>query len=393
MTRRLQQAVLRSIAVRHALAALCLAALACEAGTSGMELEPPDTDGESGDGEDGWDAWRPEWPEFDVRYETEHIRVAPSFTQPICQGSLDAMERHVVMVADQLEIEPPKITVFWFNDKAEGANLDEPHGDCFPCYKLGAVYSYWGDHWEWTITMMHELVHGTLSPVLGRGDVTLGEAAANAFNGRPTTNDSSVPSGLIGDTKQGGSRFFRWLLDERGPDVIKELFAAVPFGTGNAEGIAAFGEVLGEDLYAVEAEFLATAPAVYPAPGLCDGLPEVAWEDATWAIDTEVDCRASNVFGPTDGGGLGYIAVIMDVPAEVVGRELDVMHDHPDTPWVNMVPCLDEPTDDPGRAEFAGFSGSEWLAGMMLPYAMRYRVEIPADPNGRANVRLQLLEE
>jgi hypothetical protein len=64
--------------------------------------------------------------------------------------------------------------------------------------------------------------------------------------------------------------------------------------------------VLGEDLHDVEAEFLATAPKVYPAPGACDGLPEVAWEGGAWSIDTEVDCSASNVFGPTDPGYYSY---------------------------------------------------------------------------------------
>lgn len=366
--------------VRHVLTLFALATFACEAA-------PPTADDDGG--------WRPEWPEAEIRYETEHIRVAPIFQQPICQGSLDAMERHVLMVADMLGIEPGPVTVFWFNDEVEGADLDEPLG-CLPCFKHGAVYSNWG-------SMMHEVVHGTVNPVLGRSDVTMTEGVANAFDGaavtEPVTGPGPLPSELIGDTKQGGARFFRWLLDERGPDVIKELFAALPRGIGAEEGIAAFGEVLGEDLQAVEAEFLDTAPLVYPAPGLCDDLPEVAWEDGAWSIDTDVDCSASNVFGPTDPGHYSYepdphnfVAVVMNVPPEVVGREFEVIHNHPDTPIVDLVPCLEGPTDDLERAEVRGITASETFSGWVLPYAMRYRVEIPAGPEGRADLRLQLLE-
>lgn len=331
--------------------------------------------------------WPSQWPTAEVGYESEYLRVVPLFEQPICRGSLEAMERHIITVTTELDVPPTQATVFWFNDMAQGANRAASRGECFPCFKYDAAYSDWN-------TMFHELVHSQANPNLGRSEQILTESIAYGFDGSHVWERSENPQSPSQRIGSGGTheRFVRWLLKVHGSERLALLFEAIPRGTSSTAVTAAFEAVVGESFSTIEDNFLETADEVYEAPGACDGLPVVEWDSGVWSVNVEVDCNATNVFGPMDpdsrGAGMSaannVVAFVMNVPEAVIGRELQIVRPL-ELQRASALPCLAGSSDDIEAAQTLTLSPA---LGVALR-AASYRVEVPAGPDGRATIRLE----
>lgn len=331
-------------------------------------------------------------PDFPVRYHTRHVDLAPGFTQAVCRGTLEAIDRQVDVVASVLDIDvQARPTVFWFNEHAEGSLADDDesrawcggrHGIC--THSTGeAVYSN-------LAAIPHELVHAAVIPAWGRSDVLFEEGLAHGLDGHHVVlplDSSELPSAIIGGSRHGGAHFTRWLLDRFGSAKLRALFEprSLDFATRD-DVLAAVEDVYGMPLVELEAEYLAMAPTIYPALGLCDGLEHVPRQGNLWELSTTVDCDTARVFGPRDEDAAMELSVTLDLPSL------------PGVPFTAMVepslsghiaPCIDAPlydVDDPAAA-VAELAVDDDL--IIYPAGGRYRLTLPI-PVGTDHVRVRI---
>jgi hypothetical protein len=344
-------------------------------------------------------------PGFEVVYRTMHIDLAPGFTQPVCRGTLDDLDRYVDTIARLLDIGvDQRTTVYWYNEHAAGALADDGVS-CDMCSSVSTCGCYAGNgvvHANFRI-LHHELVHAVVSPAWGRSDIVFEEGIAVGLD-RDEMRTSGArfvhslltderPTEVAGGMQHGGGHFTRWLLDRYGPATLRELFSPRLDGSSTKEEVfAAVEEVFGMPFEQLEAEYFATAPTIYPAPGLCDGLVDIPWSDDRWELRVAADCDAPHVIGPLDVDATKppdepapmAVVVTVDVPAELDGVTLAawVPSDELATLW----PCLDAPSSDPdpelAQQEALGNSvGGALRAG-------RYRLELPVYEPGEVYMRI-----
>jgi hypothetical protein len=329
-------------------------------------------------------------PDFEIRYRTRYVDIAPGFSQPICRGTLDQIDRHVEGVAALLGIDvKSRTTFYWFNEHADGAlagsneSCDWCRSSC-GCARGNGTIIYGGAK-----NMLHELTHAVVFPTWGRSDILFEEGIAYGLDGEhviPPTH--TLPREVVGGERPGASHFSRWLVDRHGPAQFHALFEHLGPPTSNTkdEVFAVVEDVYGLPFLDLEAEYFATAADIYPAPGLCDGLPHVPWQGDRWELRATADCDAPNVFGPRDEDGAMVVAVTLDLPAlppeEVF--TVDVIPDFLGT----FTPCIEAPIYDDEDPE--GFvSGPPAANPIVFPARPgRYRLDMPLPDSGELLVRL-----
>lgn len=330
-----------------------------------------------------------EGPDFPVRYRTRYVDVAPGFTQPVCRGTLDAIDRQVERVASLLDIEvQERPTFFWFNERADGAlaaNADS-HEWCNGhsiCTRFAgpAIYSNLD-------SLAHELVHATVFPVWGRSDVLFEEGIAYGLDGRHALlprYPSELPTAIVGGSQHGGAHFSRWLLDRHGPAKLRAIFERTsPSSTAN-EVLAAVEAVYGTSLADLEAEYLASAATIYPALGLCEGLEHVPRQGNVWELDATVDCDSPRAFGPRDEDAARELSVTLELPAGIEGPFISIVEP---SAIGELVPCIDAPLHDVADPDAAV---KQWAVGNGLTFESpggRYRFTVPVPDDGEIHVRI-----
>lgn len=350
---------------------------------------PEDDEGiEDGDADDGDPDPR---PDFAVRYHTAHVDIAPGFTQPVCRGTLDRIDRHVEAVAGLLDIDvQSRPTFYWFNEHADGAfaGSDESCdwcGSSCDCTRANGSVIYGSEK-----SMFHELTHSVVWPAWGRSDVVFEEGIAHGLDGNHLTWQAyERPSDFVGGPRHAGAHFTRWLVDHYGPAKFHELFLRLGPPTTNTkdEVFAVVEEVYGTPFLDLESEYFDTASDIYPAPGLCDGLELIPWQGDRWEIHATADCDSPSTFGPRDQDGAMSIAVLIDLPALPPGEQFaaDVLPEvgHSGT----MTPCIDAPRDDDDARHFiAGLPVANPIFFPARPG--RYRMDVPLPDTGELVVRL-----
>jgi hypothetical protein len=332
-------------------------------------------------------------PDSPVRYQTKYVDVAPSFSQSVCRGTLDELDRHVELLEQLLEIEAPaRIRWDWVNEHAEGSLDSEDR--CEWCNDCNACYRGDDDIYGGLDSVLHEITHAMVIPSWGRSDVLFNEGIAEGLEGthvvmpywpsyRPTDYASEFPA----------PHFVRWLLERDGPAKLRELFAPRLGGSSTKEEVfAAVEEVYGVSFEDLEAEYFATAAAVYPAPGLCDGLVHIPWNGDRWELRTTADCDAPHVFGPFDVDAYEppeapapmAVVVTLDIPPALEGIFLTGWS--PSGEGARVVPCFDEPLYDVDP-EVAGSHGLHPATSTTLPPG-RYRLTLPVYEPGDVYARV-----
>jgi hypothetical protein len=328
-------------------------------------------------------------PDIPVRYHTEYLDIAPGFTQPICRGSLDDIDRYVKTVADLLRIDVhDRITLFWYNEDAAGALVDDAEvcswcPVCRSCY-TGVIHTNFR-------SLHHELVHAIVTPAWGWGDTLFAEGVAMGLDRIGTlltvynVMSDERPTEIVGSGQHGGSHFSRWLIDRYGVEKFSELFG-LPLNSASskAEVLAAVEEVYGLTLEELEAEYFATAPIVYPLPGFCDDLVDVPWNGDRWELQVTTDCNEPHVHGPSDDGGT-FIVVSVDIPPELVGMSLAtwIPSDTSAVVW----PCIEEPLYD-ADLDIVKVNGISNNGPTRFRTAGRHRIELPVVESGEVYLRL-----
>lgn len=350
-----------------------------DGGTQGHG-EAVDDDEPSGDDENP-----AQGPDFEVRYQTKYVDIAPGFTQPVCRGTLDEIDRYMEVVADKLDIDlEGRTTVYWYNEKAEGAFTDNSER-CDWCSPCAAGCYYDGVAHVSQLSLHHELVHAVVTPPWGRTDTLFSEGIADGSDrqiGASAAGISSIynlpsnekPSDIAGSGKHGGARFSPWLVDQFGPASFRELFERLSASPSKEEVFAVVEDVYGLPFEELEAEYFANAPTAYPLPALCDGHVHIPWNGDRWELSGPADCDAPYMFGPNDDGGMTAVAII-----EISPEYVDV----PMAMWIpsdvnaKVWPCIDEPLYDPDETLLGGQLISNWVEFPVFRMPGRYRVELP----------------
>jgi hypothetical protein len=330
-----------------------------------------------------------EGPDFPIRHRTQYVDVAPGFTQPVCRGTLDAVDRQVDRVASLLDIDVhDRFTLFWFNEHADGAlaaNVESREwcNDHSICTSSSGTTIYSN-----LDSLDHELVHATVLPAWGGSDVLFEEGLAHGLDGDHLLlprDPSELPTALVGGSRHGGAHFSRWLLDRRGPASLRSLFEQTSPSSTEDEALAAVEAVYGVSLAELEAEYLGTAPTIYPALGLCDGLEHVPRQGNVWELATTVDCDSPRAFGPRDEDAARELSVTLELPAGIEGRFISVVEP---SAIGELVPCIDAPLHDVADPDAVV---KQWAVGNGLTFESpggRYRFTVPVPEDGEIHVRI-----
>jgi hypothetical protein len=281
-------------------------------------------------------------------------------------------------------------TFYWFNGHAEGA-LAGSDESCDWCPKSCDCTVAQGEVIYGAANFMfHELTHAVVTPPWGGSDILFEEGIAYGLDGDhviPPTH--TLPSEVVGGEQPGAPHFSRWLIDRYGPARFHALFKHLGPPTSNTkdEVFAVVESIYGLPFLELEAEYLATAADIYPAPGLCDGLPHVPWQSDGWEIRATADCDAPNVFGPRDEDGAMSIAITLDLPA-LPSEELFAFDIIPEELHGMLTPCIDAPIYDDEDPE-AFVSGPPAANPIFFPARPgRYRLDMPLPETGELLVRL-----
>lgn len=329
-------------------------------------------------------------PDFTVRYRTAHVDIAPGFTQPVCRGTLDTIDRHVEAVGNLLDIDvQSRPTLYWFNEHAEGA-LTEHEDSCGWCRDACDCTSTNGEViYSQLESIFHELTHAVVLPAWGRSDVIFEEGVAIGLNGGHVLSPVfERPSETAGGTRHGGGHFSRWLVDRFGPAKFRAMFEPrLGVSSTKEEVFAAVEEVYGIPFPDLEAEYFATAPVIYPALfDPCDDLPHVPWHGDHWELHAAPDCDAPNIFGPRDEDAAMTVSVTLDLP-ELPPEHWLAVDVLPDL-YGTVTRCIDEPlydVDDP-RALVTNHVVANNVG--LGPRPGRYRLTIPLPDSGELVVRI-----
>lgn len=327
-------------------------------------------------------------PDFDVRYQTKYVDIAPSFNQPICQGSLSEIDTHIEAVAGLLDIDvQERMKMFWYSENAAGAVVGNEE-ICLWCSGCGGCFEGTAMHVN-LLSLHHELVHAIVVPAWGRTDRLFEEGVAYGLD-RGSQSVYSVmtnhaPMELVGSDHFGGGHFARWLIDRYGATKFSEMFEPrLNLGSTSDEVFAAVEDVYGMTFEELQSEYFDTAPTIHPMPGLCDGLLEVPWNADRWELDVDADCNAPHMFGPNDAGSMFVVAVV-DIPAELNGQAVATWI--PSNESAVVWPCLDEPAYD-ADPELVQINYINNNGPTVFRSAGRHRIELPVQQSGPVYLRL-----
>lgn len=233
-------------------------------------------------------------PKF--QYETQHLRIATDFDEPLCRGDLDHYESVITRLEDVLgtNVEGRTDVYLWdLSTPLPGwCSLENAGG----CYSDGVVYAD-------QTTLAHELVHVVIAS-LGHPTVFWNEGAAMSlqvdrsylYEGKPSDNlDLDAP---YLDYHAAG-HFSRWLFETYGVELYRALLRA----PGSAR--EAFEQAYDMTVEQAQELYFAQAPYSYGAFMACDypELPQVG--EMHWSQDIDIDCDEPHVYG----GPLGMAAL------------------------------------------------------------------------------------
>jgi hypothetical protein len=325
-----------------------------------------------------------------IRYRTEHLLVGTDFEEPVCQGSLSRLERHVTDLERRLEITVDRqLELYWYAGVPPCAT-EHAAG----CYDLdsGIIRTTYS-------AAQHELAHA-VSHLWGHPDRFYSEGVAEAFSGVRSGFGSALPSKSLGLTghvpTKSAAHFVRWLYENQGPTPLRALFQS---STRENEATArrAFVDAYARSIEQMEARFYAEAPEYYPGLTWCfDDLEVLPWQDGFWRHTIELDCASEHTLGKGtlqrtvgfDVEVAGKYTFEVDAPGRVnittcqtavIGKgESDLAHDAP-------------VGEEPGGEVYC--SGAWITPGLPEELELapgRYRVTIEAAQPDRADVRLYL---
>lgn len=223
-----------------------------------------------------------------ITYQTEHLNIGVDLDHPLCQGDLDALERIVYRVEDELEVEMQDITtVYVWDDERWWSG---PNQNCDEDAALGCYHFSVGTISTSYAALNHEVVHATLG---SRGvHPFFEESVADIHAGDQTRFGTTLPSDNAGADLHSidhatGRHFVRWLRERWGVHSLARLLDSGESTFENFEG------VYGVSLADAQAMYVDDAPFAYPSLHVCTGQM-LSGQNSTWTAALELDCDAGS---------------------------------------------------------------------------------------------------
>lgn len=243
----------------------------------------------------------------EVRYETEHLKIATDLT--VCEGTVAAMEDHVLFLEETLGIRVEKPIDVYLYDEVPGGRCPDNVSAC--------AYARPRRIFTTGPAVNHELGHA-VAYELGRHDHLFAEGIAEAFEGNRTEFGTQAPNAAVGHLPEfvddpSAGHFVRWLYDEHGAAKIRDLIRKTSPSRSADHTRSAFHEIYGTSLGDMQTRFFDEAPEGYPALRFCE-YESVEWNEGL-DFEVELDCDDRGTLGV---GALEAIRVF-EVEAEAEG--------------------------------------------------------------------------
>lgn len=268
-----------------------------------------------------------------ISYQTEHLDIGVELDHPLCRGDLDALERIVLEVEDELEVEMQDVTtVYVWDDERwwSGPNQNCQEDAALGCFDVSA-----GTVSTSYEALNHELVHATMG---SRGTHPFfDESVADIYAGDQTRLGSSLPSDSAGTDQYGidratGRHFVRWIRERWGLHRLAQLLDSGESTFENFEG------VYGVSLADAEAMYVDDAPFGYPSLHVCTA-PPLLGQDSTWTAQLGLDCDAGSDTRVAGDGMIMHRTFTIVTPGRYRIRT--------DADWFDIFRCSGPRADEP----------------------------------------------
>lgn len=318
-------------------------------------------------------------------YYSAHLRIASADDSPICQGTLDRLDKHVELIESTLSL-PGR------NHRTDVFLYSEPPASACGRGISGCYNSVTQEvHTKWSV-VEHELVHARTPwaaiPLLDEGNaVDLSRGPQEFGHTSPDELVGKGPRALDYDT---AGHFLRWLRLRFGPLLLRLMLEDIDWSSSPYYSRERLAEFTGVSLETLVREYYETAPAIYARIE----QPEaqiVVEPGVDFDLDFDLDCEAHDVEGHSGRIWSDRVVEVSDLSAWVVtvtdGSSLLIERlRHQDVPYYSdLVRLSTEVVRDEwlgGGAELEG--GPHWAA--LDPGIYRIRVEAPEGGQGSATV-------
>jgi hypothetical protein len=225
-----------------------------------------------------------ELPDFPLVYETEHLDIHIEQGEFLCAGSALDYERFTSYVSEQTDVDVQRrVPVYvgeWRSAGCSSNNCTLPDGVVFT-----DAYS-----------AHHEIVHAVVCEERVDTPHLLAEGLAVSFE--PMPNDSPGDPTAFSEVRRqfreypAAGHFVRWLHEAIGTEAFMDLYTTANYDTGIWTAIeAAYGTF-------AEADYHATAPALWVPHRQCADLPVLEPDGDMWRFEATLDCDDPSTMGP-----------------------------------------------------------------------------------------------
>lgn len=250
----------------------------------------------------------------EVKYETDRLQIAPSFDDPICEGTLLTLDEHLEEVQRRLgevgRLDP--LRLYWVRDDIDDYCGDGRNGCFFPSTRLMFARDR---------SITHEMTHAVLD---SEGDsYFLEEGMAELLSGVGVYYDLSEDLTGPGERLRlsrseyragrldynAAAHFMRHIYDERGLHGVRRLATEVESGAEPARLEDTLEQIMGMDIEDVEAAYRRESNEIYE--GLSYGrVPSMAIESVQedksragpeqlrFSVAAQLDCATEDTMGP-----------------------------------------------------------------------------------------------
>lgn len=222
-------------------------------------------------------------PDFPLVYETEHLDIHVEEGEFLCAGSALDYERFVSYMSEQTDVDVQRripVYVGEWNAGCSSTNCTLPDGVVFT--------SAYAAH--------HELGHAVVCEKRVGAPHLLAEGLAVSFE--PMPNHSPGNPTAFSEVRRNfreypaAGHFVRWLHEALGPEAFMDLYTTADYETGIWSAIeAAYGTF-------AEADYHATAPALWVPHRQCADLPILEPNGDLWRFEATLDCDDLSTRGP-----------------------------------------------------------------------------------------------
>ena len=241
-------------------------------------------------------------PEF--RYETEHLRIATNFDQPLCRGDLDHYESVITTLENVLDTTVHERTDVYLADLTmvppDWCSDEKVEG----CYGDGEIRAH-------DMSIDHELVHAVIASIGSPKDFWNEGAATSLQTDRTYFYGAKLSDTLESDSlyvdRSAAGTFSRWLFETHGVERYRALLRA----PGSAR--EAFEQTYEMTIEEAQEQYAAQVPYSYAAFMGCDDYPELPQvADMQWSETIDIDCNNAHVHGGPLGMGAYRVLTITE---------------------------------------------------------------------------------